>query len=156
MKNHTQDNAGVIALPPLIYAVPLTMGLILHIAFPIRFLPGVLPLILGWPLIAIALFVILWANQVMIRAGTNVNPYEPTVTIVTEGPYRFTRNPMYLSMTLLYGGISILINALWALLLLPAVLLVMHRGVIEREERYLEQKFGKEYVQYKARVRRWI
>jgi protein-S-isoprenylcysteine O-methyltransferase Ste14 len=75
---------------------------------------------------------------------------------VTGGPYRFTRNPLYLSLTLIYGGITALANALPAALLLPVVLQVMRRGVIEREERYLEGKFGDEYLNYKARVRRWI
>jgi protein-S-isoprenylcysteine O-methyltransferase Ste14 len=92
----------------------------------------------------------------MKRAGTNVDPREPTTTIVTGGPYRFTRNPLYLSMTLVYAGITALANALPAALLLPAVLAFMRRGVIEREERYLERKFGDEYMDYKARVRRWI
>jgi protein-S-isoprenylcysteine O-methyltransferase Ste14 len=75
---------------------------------------------------------------------------------VTGGPFRFTRNPLYLSMTLIYGGITALANALPAALLLPVVLHVTRRGVIEREERYLEGKFGDEYLNYKARVRRWI
>jgi protein-S-isoprenylcysteine O-methyltransferase Ste14 len=92
----------------------------------------------------------------MKRAGTNVDPREPTTAIVTGGPYRFTRNPLYLSMTLVYAGITALANALPAALLLPAVLAFMRRGVIEREERYLERKFGDEYMDYKARVRRWI
>ena len=85
-----------------------------------------------------------------------MSPYEPTTALVTEGPYCFTRNPLYLGLTLTYGGISALANALWATLLLPFVLVVMRRGVIDREERYLERAFGEEYIRYKARVRRWI
>ena len=92
----------------------------------------------------------------MRRAETNVDPYKPATTVVTEGPYRFTRNPMYVGFTLMYVGISALANALAPVLLLPAVFAVMRRGVIEREERYLERKFGDEYLQYKERVRRWI
>lgn len=92
----------------------------------------------------------------MRRAGTNVDPREPTTAIVTGGPYRFTRNPLYVSMTLMYTGISALANALWPMLLLPGVLAVMNKGVIEREERYLERKFGDEYLRYKAGVRRWV
>ena len=76
--------------------------------------------------------------------------------MVTQGPFRYTRNPAYLSMTIIYTGISSLVNALWAILLLPVALLVIQRGVIEREERYLERKFGEEYIRYKAQVRRWI
>jgi protein-S-isoprenylcysteine O-methyltransferase Ste14 len=76
--------------------------------------------------------------------------------LVTDGPFRYTRNPAYLSMAMIYAGISSLANALWAMLLLPATLLVIQRGVIEREERYLERKFGDEYLRYKAGVRRWV
>jgi protein-S-isoprenylcysteine O-methyltransferase Ste14 len=85
-----------------------------------------------------------------------VDPREPTTAVVTDGPYRFTRNPLYLSMTLIYVGITALANALAPVLLLPVVLQVMSRGVIEREEHYLERKFGAEYLSYKARVRRWL
>ena len=92
----------------------------------------------------------------MHRAGTNVDPYEPATAVVTGGPYRFTRNPMYVGFTLMYAGISALFNALPPVLLLPVVQQLMRRGVIEREERYLERKFGDEYLQYKEKVRRWI
>jgi protein-S-isoprenylcysteine O-methyltransferase Ste14 len=77
-------------------------------------------------------------------------------TIVVEGPYRFTRNPLYVASALIYAGIAVRLNGLWAALLLPLVLGVVDRGVIEREERYLERKFGEEYLRYKAQVRRWI
>jgi protein-S-isoprenylcysteine O-methyltransferase Ste14 len=92
----------------------------------------------------------------MRRAETNVDPRQPTTAIVTEGPYRFTRNPLYLSMTLIYAGITALANALPAAVLFPIVLRIMRRGVIEREKRYLERKFGDEYLIYKAQVRRWV
>jgi protein-S-isoprenylcysteine O-methyltransferase Ste14 len=92
----------------------------------------------------------------MRRAQTNVDPYKPATAVVTRGPFRFTRNPLYLSMTLMYGGIATVANALPAALLLPIVLRLMWRGVIEREERYLERKFGDEYIEYKARTPRWI
>jgi protein-S-isoprenylcysteine O-methyltransferase Ste14 len=84
------------------------------------------------------------------------NPYKPVERIATEGPFRYTRNPGYLAMAMIYTGIASLANALWAVLLLPVALLVIQRGVIEREERYLEGKFGEEYLSYKEQVRRWI
>jgi protein-S-isoprenylcysteine O-methyltransferase Ste14 len=152
----TQDNPGVIAPPPLIYAGALAVGLLANRLYSIPFLPRGLPRALGWPLILCGLGIGTLGFREMKRAGTNVDPREPTTSIVTEGPYRFTRNPLYLSMTLIYGGITALANALPSFLLLPAVLAVMRRGVIEREERYLERKFGDEYLDYKARVRRWI
>jgi protein-S-isoprenylcysteine O-methyltransferase Ste14 len=92
----------------------------------------------------------------MRRVETNASPYKPSTSIVTSGPYRFTRNPIYVGFTLMYLGLSIFANALWPVLLLPGVITMMRRGVIEREEAYLERKFGEEYLSYKERVRRWI
>ena len=150
------DNPGVVAPPPLIYSGALAIGLLANRRYRLAFLPRGLSRVLGWPLLAGGLAIGALGFREMKRAGTNVDPREPTTAIVTGGPYRFTRNPLYLSMTLMYGGITTLANALPAALLLPIVLHVMRRGVIEREERYLEGKFGDEYLDYKARVRRWI
>jgi protein-S-isoprenylcysteine O-methyltransferase Ste14 len=150
------DNPGVIAPPPLIYAGALLAGLLANRRYHIPFLPRPLVRMLGWPLIAGGIAVGLLASRQMRRAETNVSPYKPATALVTEGPYRFTRNPLYLSMTLLYGGVSALANALPPVLLLPLVLRLMRRGVIEREEGYLEQKFGDVYLEYKVRAPRWI
>jgi protein-S-isoprenylcysteine O-methyltransferase Ste14 len=97
-----------------------------------------------------------WSEWTMRHAGTPANPYKPVSHVVSEGPFHYTRNPAYLSMTMIYAGIAVLANALWAILILPVALRVIRRGVIEREERYLERKFGEEYLRYKAQVRRWI
>lgn len=150
------DNPGVIAPPPLIYAGTLILGLGVKRLLPTPFLPRSLSRIFGWPLVVCGLAIGLLGFREMRRAGTNVDPYEPTTAVVTEGPYRFTRNPLYVGMTLIYAGITARANALPAALLLPLVLAVMRRGVIEREEAYLERKFGDEYLRYKDRVRRWI
>lgn len=155
-QNELPDNPGVIAPPPLIFAGPLAIGLLLNLKFPIRFLPRRVTSILGVTLIGISVALVSQAFQRMRRAGTNVNPTEPATVLVTEGPFKYTRNPLYLSQALFYAGVSILANALWAMLLLPAVLFLINRGVIDREERYLERKFGEQYKQYKERVRRWI
>jgi protein-S-isoprenylcysteine O-methyltransferase Ste14 len=112
--------------------------------------------VLGGSAFILAGILAVLASRTMQQAGTNVAPSQPTTVIVTNGPFRFTRNPIYLSLTLLYGSISLLTNALWPMLVLPIVLIVVDRGVIVREEHYLEDKFGEEYTQYKARVRRWI
>jgi protein-S-isoprenylcysteine O-methyltransferase Ste14 len=92
----------------------------------------------------------------MTRAQTAVDPSKPTTAIVSDGVFRFSRNPLYLSMTLLYISISLLFNALWALLLLLPLLVIVQIGVIQREEVYLERKFGDEYLRYKSQVRRWM
>ena len=131
------DTPQVIAPPPLIYAGALAVGLLAKALFPVAFLPRALARALGWPLIGGGLLLGLLSHRTRRGAGTNVSPYEPTTTLVTEGPYRFTRNPLYLSLTLMYAGITALTNAFWAVLLLPFVLLVMRRGVIYHEERYL-------------------
>ena len=150
------DNPGVIAPPPLIYAGSLVAGLAANRIYPIRFLPRGLSRALGWPLVAAGLSLGLLGFREMRRAGTNVQTRKPTTAIVEAGPYRYTRNPLYVGMTLIYAGFASRANALPVALLLPAVLAVVRRGVIEREERYLEGKFGDEYLRYKGRVRRWI
>src|SRR5688572_8066547 len=155
-ERNNADNPGVIAPPPLIYAGALAAGLLANRRYHIPFLPRRVARTLGWPLVACGLAVGFLGEREMRRAETNVDPYKPATTVVTRGPFRYTRNPLYLSMTLIYGGISALANALSAALLLLVVLRLMRRGVIEREERYLEQKFGDEYIEYKEKVPRWI
>src|SRR5215204_4563739 len=157
MPSDEQDKAGVVAPPPLIYLGPLVFGLLLNRRFPITFLPRRrIARSLGWPLLSGGVLLIGWFEWTMRQARTPSNPYKPVSHMVTEGPFQYTRNPAYLSMTMIYTGIASLANALWAILLLPVALLVMQRGVIEREERYLERKFGEEYLRYKAQVRRWV
>ncbi len=113
------DNPGVIAPPPLIYAGALLAGLLANRRYHIPFLPRTLARTLGWPLVACGLAVGFLGEREMKRAKTNTNPYKPATTVVTGGPFRFTRNPLYLSMTLIYGGISALANALTACPLAP-------------------------------------
>ena len=149
-----QDNPGVIAPPPLIFAGPLVVGLLLHRFFPKKFLPRGIGIALGSLGIISGAMLIQGGFREMRAAKTNVNPTLPVTTIVTEGPFRYTRNPLYMGFTLIYTGIALLANALWALLLLPVVLVVMIYGVIKREERYLERKFGEQYLSYKDKVRR--
>jgi protein-S-isoprenylcysteine O-methyltransferase Ste14 len=150
------DNPGVIAPPPFIYAGTLAAGLLASRLFRLPFLPRRLARTLGPLLIVGGLVIGLSGFREVRQAGSNVDPREPATTVVTGGPYRFTRNPMYLGFTLMYVGISALTNALLPILLLPAIQQLMRRGVIEREERYLESKFGEEYLRYKEGVRRWI
>jgi protein-S-isoprenylcysteine O-methyltransferase Ste14 len=136
--------------------VTLAIGLGLSFMFPVSFLP--LPISL--PLAALAMIGAGWfstsAFRVMNRAQTAIDPAKPATAIVSGGVFRFSRNPLYLSLTLLYIAISLLFSALWALLLLLPLLVIVQIGVIQREEIYLERKFGDEYLRYKAQVRRWI
>ncbi len=155
-KGERADNPGVVAPPPLIFAGALGAGLLVNRLRPTPFLPRTLSKVLGWPPVVGGLLLGLWGFREMRRAGTNVDPYHPTTAIVEAGPYRFTRNPLYVGMALIYSGISARANALPAALLLSVALHIVDRGVIKREERYLEGKFGEEYLRYKGRVRRWI
>lgn len=152
----TPDTPRVIALPPLLFAIPFAIGALLQRFVPIHVLPHRLALALGAGLMALSGVQAVAAAGVMRRAGTEINPMRPATALVTTGPFRYTRNPLYVSLTGLYSGVALLLNALWPLLFLPVVLWVVQRGVIEREEAYLERKFGDAYRTYRARVRRWL
>jgi protein-S-isoprenylcysteine O-methyltransferase Ste14 len=115
------------------------------------------PLVIGGTLfLAAGLVVIAWGLLTFFRARTAVMPHHSASRLVTHGPYRFTRNPMYLGMTLLHLGLALRANMGWPLLLLPLVLYTLYRLVISREERYLTSAFGAAYEDYRRRVRRWI
>jgi protein-S-isoprenylcysteine O-methyltransferase Ste14 len=150
------ETAGAVAPPPLIFAIPLAVALYENTSKPLPFLPPRFASIAGALAILVALVLWLAAAIQFRRARTTIMPYKPTSAIVESWPYSFSRNPIYLAMALMYVGISLLFNALWPLLLLPLVLIVIQRGVIEREERYLDGKFGSDYVDYRSRVRRWL
>jgi len=155
--NHQpHDHAHVIAPPPLIYAGGLLLGFFLHRAWPFAFLPDDVARWIGLAFVALFFVLAFPAVLLMRGAGTSLRPDEPTKVLITAGPFRYTRNPIYLSFASLYIGTSLVLNALWPLVLLPIVLVVMDRAVIAREEAYLERKFGETYRQYKARVRRWL
>lgn len=146
---------GIVAPPPLIFGVPLVAGLLVDRWRPLPFLPSALAPWIGIPLL-LCFFVGLAAVVAFRRVNTSPNPWRPTTALVTTGIFARTRNPMYLGMLLLYLGGSCWGNSLWPLFPLPLVLWVMHTGVILREERYLEGRFGEEYRAYKGRVRRWL
>ncbi len=97
-----------------------------------------------------------WAVITMRHMQTSLRPDIPTTTLVKSGPFRYTRNPIYLGFTGLYAGIACLANTLWPILLLPFLLVLMNRGVIAREEEYLTRKFGEPYIDYKTQVSRWF
>ena len=143
--------------PPLLYLAALVIGWLLQWVFPISVLPpGPAPLAAGVVVLALGIVLLFGAVSIMRRAGTSPNPTQPTTAIVTTGPFRYTRNPIYLGFTLICVGIAIAANNLWVLPPLLVVLVIMTRMVIPGEERYLEQKFGSAYTDYVARVRRWL
>jgi protein-S-isoprenylcysteine O-methyltransferase Ste14 len=150
------DAPGVVAFPPLIFAAILALELFCHTIVQVELSPPFKFRVAGSILAIVAGATALSAALTMRRAGTNINPARPALAIVTAGPYRFTRNPMYLALCLLNLGIGLLLCDLIPVLLTLALFLVLHYGVILREERYLEKKFGPAYTSYKARVRRWL
>lgn len=151
-----RDNAGVVAPPPLIYAVPLIASLFLNRKLKLTFLPSGANRILGWPLVLGGISLMAWFVATMKRADTPMDPREPVSNLATGGPFEYTRNPAYLAMAMIFAGTSSIKNSPPSILLLPAILAVMNRGVIEREEAYLERLFGEEYLRYKESVRRWV
>ncbi len=151
-----RDHAGVVAPPPLIYLAAILAGAGLQALRPAPFLPPALAPAIGIPLVASALLLFALSIREFRRARTSVRPDRPTSAIIRTGPYRLSRNPIYLAMTLLHLWIAAWANSLWLLVTLAFTLGVMSAGVIAREERYLERKFGEEYRRYRAAVRRWI
>ena len=153
----TTDHSGVPIHPPLFFLSALLLGVVIDDrvrSFPVflndrwRWL-GLIPLVIGFGIVATG-------RRALIRQGTNVNPTQPTTAIVETGPFRFTRNPLYLGLTLLYIGLSLLLNTWWSVFLLVPIWLVMHFAVVRREEAYLERKFGQTYLVYRQRVRRYL
>jgi len=136
--------------------VAILAGAGLQALLPAPFLPPALARGVGVPLVAAALLLFALSIREFRRARTSVRPDRPTTAIIRTGPYRLSRNPIYLAMTLLHLGIAAWANSLWLLVTLVFTLGVMSAGVIAREERYLERKFGEEYRRYRAAVRRWI
>ena len=150
------DNPGVITFPPLLSGGTLVVGLILQWLFPRHPFPPEPARLAGWLLTAAGILLIAWGATTMRRAGTKINPAEPSVVLVTDGPFRWSRNPLYLANVILYIGITLLFNALWPFLLLIPLIALLEWGVIRREERYLLAKFGEPYRAYCGRVRRWV
>ena len=156
MQDVAADRARIVAPPPVIYLGVLGLGLLLEWLRPTRLLSWPLAVAVGSAILICGVFGLTVAIRTVWCAQTPVDPFKATTAIVTDGLFRFSRNPIYVSDTLLYVGLSLALNAWWALALTPVLVWIMHVGVITREEDYLEHKFGNEYLRYKRQVRRWI
>ncbi len=150
------DNPGVIARPPRLFMAALAAGFALELVLPTRFVSGLLRLGLGSGLVGAGLGLAYTAIGQQRRAGTNIETHRPTETIVRDGLYRYSRNPIYIGLVLVYLGVAMLGDSLWVLGMLAPLLVVMHFGVILREEAYLERKFGDVYRSYRESVGRWL
>jgi len=156
-KTPKHDNPGLFMPPPIWLGGALALAFALEWLAPMRFLErgGDWQFWIGVALTVAALALGLWAFGTFGRAGTNVNPERPATTLVTAGPFRFIRNPMYLGFPLILAGVSLAGGLEWGLVLIPLLWLSLHFFVVRREERYLLGKFGEPYAQYCRRVRRW-
>ena len=155
--NGIVDTAQVLVRPPLAWAIGAVVGIALGWLIPLRFVPATVPAAwLGGIVFALALALFAWAVTTMTRGGSNVPTSLPSKTIVASGPYRFTRNPIYLGMIVSLSGLAIAFDSGWSLAALVVFFLVIRYGVVAREEAYLERKFGDVYRGYRAQVRRWL
>ena len=159
MEDTAPDNPSVIAPPPLIALGTVLIGLALDWVFPVYVLDVVFLLwtrvTIGLILIAVGVALAVAGRQTFLRIGTNVQPWKPALRLASVGVYAYLRNPMYVGLGLIVGGIAIALASDWTLVLLIPAALVMHYRVVLREERYLEEKFGDAYRRYKQIVPRY-
>jgi protein-S-isoprenylcysteine O-methyltransferase Ste14 len=160
MTRQNDHGPGVWFPPPIIFIAGYLLGaLIARLWRPVPIVPDQISQLFGIAgLVAAIVGVIIgsWGMLTFAMAHTAIVPIHPAERLVQSGPYRYTRNPMYTGLTLLYLGLTAMFNALWPLLMLPIVLMALKRFVVDREEAYLSQKFGAEYENYRRRVRRWV
>jgi protein-S-isoprenylcysteine O-methyltransferase Ste14 len=148
-------NLGLIR-PPFVYLVSIGIGLLVHWFWPVQWLPASINVPLGVLLVLIAVALFVASVRTFKKAGTPVPGHQPTTTIVRAGPYRFSRNPIYVAFTLFQIGVAAWLNSAAVLVMALPALSLMALAVIPREERYLEAKFPAEYLPYKREVRRWL
>ena len=157
--NQIVDNPGVIAPPPLIFAGAVVLGLILDWLFPVYALAvvfyGTGRIVIGILLMGAGIALAVAAGREFHGVGTNVSPLKPSLQLATGGVFRYLRNPMYVGLALFVAGLAIALASDWTVVMLVAAIVIVHRGVVLREEGYLEQKFGEPYRQFKARVPRY-
>jgi len=149
------DNPGVVARPPVLYGVAFLVVLVFRWLWPMPIFPAA-AFWTGLAIVTIGMGIAIWGRRTMRAAGTNINPSLPALAIVQSGPFRYSRNPLYLALTLLFVGLTLAFNTWWGIVILVPLVIVMHVGVVLREERYLEQKFGETYRQYRSKVRRYL
>jgi protein-S-isoprenylcysteine O-methyltransferase Ste14 len=151
------DHAQIVLNPFFIYILLGITAVFLQRLLPLpAVLTGEIPRTIVAALMLANLLIGLAASRRMLSAKTSLNPHRPTTALVLSGPFRFTRNPLYLGLTVFYAGLMLVFQLTWGLILLPVVIWLITTWVIVPEETYLEGKFGREYLDYKSRVRRWI
>lgn len=147
---------GIRLHPPVIYAVSILAGIGLDKFWPLAMPPGLHGMLYAGCILAVAVGIALWSLYQFYREDTDVRPDRPDRALITGGPYRYTRNPLYITLSLIQLAVAVWLNNLWILLFLPLSIIAITHYAIAREERYLEKLFGRDYLDYKARVRRWF
>ena len=153
------NSPGVHFPPPLLFVAGIIAGVLLErvVAMPVSaVVPPVVRMTLAWAAIAAGLSGVVWAMSTFIRARTAIYPNEPARVIVSTGLYRFSRNPMYVSLTALTVGVGLWLDSAWVLAFVPIALVALTLLVIRKEEAYLSSAFREPYAAYRARVRRWL
>lgn len=151
------DHPSLVAPPPIIYLISILIGLVLHLWWrPVRLVPHGVGFWLGWIVFLLSAFTLILCFREFHRWATPINPHRPTARIIRTGPFRYSRNPVYMSLGGLQAGVALIIDSFWVLGMVVPALVVVYAGVILREERYLDGKFGAEYRSYKAAVGRWL
>jgi protein-S-isoprenylcysteine O-methyltransferase Ste14 len=158
MKNNSKDRAMVIIPPPLIFLACLGVGVFLEYLFPFHFIHGAwtFRIIIACSIFAASGLIAMSAFKTLSNNKTPFDPAKSTVKIAREGSYRFSRNPMYLALLLVLCGIAALICSIWLISAIPILFILFGYLAVRPEEKYLETKFGKDYLDYKTSVRRWI
>ena len=157
MTEEEQQTPGIRLMPPLVYAVSLFIGLSIEQLLPVVSIPWTWRA--GPAVVLIALAGSFIAPTVMRfrKADTPFSDFsKPATTLITDGPYRYSRNPAYLALTLLYLEVGVLFSSAWVCVLVVPALLIINIAVVRKEEQYLESQFGEEYLRYKTAVRRWL
>ncbi len=151
------DSPNAVVRPPIAWALAIVVGLGLDWIYPLPFIPASVPAAwIGAAIFVLGLALAISAITTIRKAGSNVETVKPTTTIISSGPYGFTRNPIYVGMFLGLIGLAVGFDSLWLLATLVPFYLVIRYGVVAREEEYLERKFGSVYLDYRSRVRRWL
>jgi protein-S-isoprenylcysteine O-methyltransferase Ste14 len=156
LASERHDAPGVLASAPRLYGVAFVSGVVLNGAWPGPLAPPAVALAVGSSLLAGGALLAVSARRAMERSGTPVNPFQPATALVVTGPFRYSRNPHYLGRILLYVGLAFAMNTVWPLATLIPLVATLHYGVVKREERYLDGKFGEAYKRYCSRVPRWL
>jgi len=150
------DRPDILFFPPILLGGTMLLGFVLDWLHPVPLLPPTAARLIGGTLFVCGGALAYSAQRVLRRAGTNISPNQPTLALVIDGPYRRTRNPLYLAGMCVCVGVACFVNGVAPFLLLVPLVALLDWGIVQREERYLSAKFGEAYRVYQKQVRRWL